>query len=61
MSRGYVASYKDKSAKLEENKISKHMGGGDHSVAGMAKTLTHFLKDALKHVPGKAVENIKLG
>ena len=36
-------------------------GGGDHSVAGMAKTLTHFLKDALKHVPGIAVENIKLG
>lgn len=35
--------------------------GGDHSVAGMAKTLTHFLKDALKHVPDKAVENIKLG
>ena len=60
MSRGSVPSYKDKSVKLEENKISKHMGG-DHSVAGMAKTLTHFLKDALKHVPGKAVENIKLG
>ena len=30
-------------------------------MAGMAKTLTHFLKVALKRVPSKVVENIKLG
>ena len=30
-------------------------------MAGMAKTLNHCLKVALKLVPGKAVVNIKLG